>query len=72
MWLAVVFPFCFCFPQSKKTYEVKCREAYEAESAEQTNIPAKNAEKVMYRHKSAHWYTIFLFKAAYLRLTAAN
>ncbi|XP_014328631.1 proline-serine-threonine phosphatase-interacting protein 1-like [Xiphophorus maculatus] len=35
--------------ESKKTYEVKCREAEDAESVEQTNVPAKNAEKV--RHK---------------------
>ncbi|XP_012724145.2 proline-serine-threonine phosphatase-interacting protein 1 [Fundulus heteroclitus] len=37
--------------ESKKTYEVKCREADEAESSERTNAQAKNAEKVRHRVK---------------------
>ncbi|MED6247124.1 proline-serine-threonine phosphatase interacting protein, partial [Ataeniobius toweri] len=32
--------------ESKKTYEVKCRETDEAESMEKTNVSAKNTEKV--------------------------
>lgn len=39
--------FCFSFSQSKKNYEVKCKEADEAEQgAEKTNATSKNPEKV--------------------------
>ncbi|MED6287478.1 hypothetical protein CHARACLAT_016783 [Characodon lateralis] len=37
--------------ESKKTYEVKCRETHEAESMERTNVSAKNTEKVRHRVK---------------------
>lgn len=39
--------FCFCFWQSKKNYELRCREADEAEQgAEKASVTTKNPDKV--------------------------
>lgn len=39
--------FCFCFWQSKKNYELRCREADEAEQgAEKASVTSKKPDKV--------------------------
>lgn len=39
--------FCFCFWQSKKNYELRCREADEAEQgSEKASVTSKNPDKV--------------------------
>lgn len=61
--------FCFCFSQSKKNYELRCKEANEAEQGAEK----KNPDKVQYlndlpyyKSKANMWIWIQTFKVFHL------